>query len=92
MKPNSTSILIEDATFYNGEGIALGSIGQYKGQFETIENMDLQCAISSVIIPSMQRESRLGLVIKWDTRRMVAAVVWAVSTLIENASTISLGW
>lgn len=39
MKANSTTILIEDATLYNGEGIALGSIGQYKGQFETIENI-----------------------------------------------------
>jgi polygalacturonase len=42
MKANSTNILIEDATFYNGEGIALGSIGQYKGQFETIENITVR--------------------------------------------------
>jgi polygalacturonase len=42
MKANSTNILIEDATFYNGEGIALGSIGQYNGQFETIENITVR--------------------------------------------------
>ncbi|KAJ5439353.1 polygalacturonase, partial [Penicillium daleae] len=42
MKVNSTNILIEDATFHNGEGIALGSIGQYKGQFETIENITVR--------------------------------------------------
>jgi hypothetical protein len=39
MKANWTNILIEDATFYDGEGIALGSIGQYNGQFEIIENV-----------------------------------------------------
>ncbi|KAI4808905.1 pectin lyase-like protein [Aureobasidium sp. EXF-8845] len=38
-KANSTNILIEDSQFYRGSGIALGSIGQMNGQFETIENV-----------------------------------------------------
>jgi hypothetical protein len=38
-KANSTNILIEDSEFYRGSGIALGSIGQMNGQFETIENV-----------------------------------------------------
>ena len=38
-KANSTNILIEDCDFYNGLGIAMGSIGQYNGVFETIENV-----------------------------------------------------
>ncbi|KAI4739867.1 pectin lyase-like protein [Aureobasidium sp. EXF-12298] len=38
-KANSTNILIEDSDFYRGSGIALGSIGQMNGQFETIENV-----------------------------------------------------
>lgn len=38
-KANSTNILIEDSNFYRGSGIALGSIGQMNGQFETIENV-----------------------------------------------------
>lgn len=42
MKARSTNILMEDATFYNGEEIALGRIGQYKGQFEIIENVTVR--------------------------------------------------
>ncbi|KAF2101074.1 galacturan 1,4-alpha-galacturonidase B [Rhizodiscina lignyota] len=39
MKANSTDISITNCTFYNGLGIAIGSIGQYKGNFETIERV-----------------------------------------------------
>jgi galacturan 1,4-alpha-galacturonidase len=39
MKANSTNILITNSTFYRGLGISIGSIGQYKGVFETIENV-----------------------------------------------------
>lgn len=42
VKAIPTTILIEDATLYNGEGIGLGSIGQYKGQFEIIENITVR--------------------------------------------------
>ena len=45
-KANSTNILIEDCDFYRGMGIAIGSIGQYGGVFETIENVtgrDIRC-------------------------------------------------
>lgn len=38
-KANSTNILIEDSIFYRGSGIALGSIGQYNGTYETIQNV-----------------------------------------------------
>ena len=37
-KANSTNLIIEDSTFYGG-AVALGSIGQYIGQYETIENV-----------------------------------------------------
>lgn len=39
LKANSTDILIEDCTFYNGLGVAIGSIGQYKGVYETVERV-----------------------------------------------------
>ncbi|KAF4308536.1 Glycoside hydrolase family 28 [Botryosphaeria dothidea] len=39
MKANSTNILIEDCDFYTGLGVAIGSISQYNGVFETIENV-----------------------------------------------------
>ncbi|KAH9831047.1 glycoside hydrolase family 28 protein [Teratosphaeria destructans] len=38
-KANSTNILIEDCTFYRGLGLAFGSIGQYPGVYERIENV-----------------------------------------------------
>ncbi|KAF2769788.1 pectin lyase-like protein [Teratosphaeria nubilosa] len=38
-KANSTNILIEDCTFYIGSGLAFGSIGQYPGVYERIENV-----------------------------------------------------
>lgn len=42
MKGNSTNILIEDCKFYTGLGVAIGSIGQYEGVFETIENITVR--------------------------------------------------
>ncbi|KAB8219245.1 pectin lyase fold/virulence factor [Aspergillus novoparasiticus] len=41
LKANSTDITITNSNFYNGLGIALGSIGQYKDQFETIERLNV---------------------------------------------------
>jgi hypothetical protein len=38
LKANSTNIVITDSVFYRGQGIAVGSIGQYPGVFEIIEN------------------------------------------------------
>ncbi|KAF2684270.1 glycoside hydrolase family 28 protein [Lentithecium fluviatile CBS 122367] len=38
-KANSTNMTLRDSHFYNGLGIAIGSIGQYKGAFETVENI-----------------------------------------------------
>ncbi|RAO69202.1 uncharacterized protein BHQ10_005214 [Talaromyces amestolkiae] len=37
LKANSTDISITNSNFYHGLGIAIGSIGQYKGAFETIQ-------------------------------------------------------
>ncbi|KAJ5642881.1 uncharacterized protein N7484_005388 [Penicillium longicatenatum] len=39
LKANSTNILIEDCTFYNGLGVAIGSIGQYKDVYETVQRV-----------------------------------------------------
>ncbi|KAK6538620.1 hypothetical protein TWF694_010198 [Orbilia ellipsospora] len=39
LKANSTNILIEDIVLEDSLGIALGSIGQYYGVYETIENV-----------------------------------------------------
>ncbi|KAL5484761.1 hypothetical protein ACEPAI_7403 [Sanghuangporus weigelae] len=38
-KANSSNILIQDSHFYHGTGVAIGSIGQYLGEFEYIENV-----------------------------------------------------
>ena len=37
--PDSTNILVEDASFYRSTGIAFGSIGQFAGQHEVIEDI-----------------------------------------------------
>ncbi|KAB2573379.1 Alpha-L-rhamnosidase rgxB [Lasiodiplodia theobromae] len=39
LKANSTNILIEDSTFDNSLGIAFGSLGQYDGVWERVENV-----------------------------------------------------
>lgn len=39
LKANSTDVSIYDCKFYNGLGIAIGSIGQYDGAFETIQRL-----------------------------------------------------
>lgn len=38
-KANSTNIVLQDSHFYGGLGIAIGSIGQLKNVFETVENI-----------------------------------------------------
>jgi polygalacturonase len=39
MKQNSTNIYMANNTFVKGYGYAMGSIGQYEGEFEVIENI-----------------------------------------------------
>ncbi|KAF9459794.1 polygalacturonase [Collybia nuda] len=39
LKANSTNILIQDSVFNGGLGVAIGSIGQYLGVYERIENV-----------------------------------------------------
>lgn len=34
LKPNSSNIAVYDSTFVNGQGIAIGSMGQYRGRFQ----------------------------------------------------------
>ncbi|KAH8429383.1 uncharacterized protein LDX57_007047 [Aspergillus melleus] len=41
-KANSTNILIEDTVFHKGQGVAIGSIGQYAERFETVENVTVR--------------------------------------------------
>lgn len=38
-KANSTNMLVEDSILHGGNGIAVGSIGQYFGRFETVEDI-----------------------------------------------------
>ncbi|KAI0147042.1 pectin lyase fold/virulence factor [Xylariaceae sp. FL1272] len=42
LKANSTNVIVEDCVFETGQGFALGSIGQYPGEFETIENVTVR--------------------------------------------------
>ncbi|KAI0535690.1 pectin lyase-like protein [Xylaria digitata] len=42
LKANSTDISITNSRFFNGLGIALGSIGQYKDQYETVERVKVE--------------------------------------------------
>ncbi|KAI3544722.1 polygalacturonase [Colletotrichum filicis] len=42
IKANSTNILIENVEFHDGQGVAIGSIGQYAGRFEAIENVTVR--------------------------------------------------
>ncbi|KAJ7878513.1 glycoside hydrolase family 28 protein [Mycena olivaceomarginata] len=39
MKRNSSDILIEDSIFYIGTGVAIGSTGQFPGEYEAIERV-----------------------------------------------------
>lgn len=39
IKGNSTNILVEDSTFDNSLGLAFGSLGQYIGREERVENV-----------------------------------------------------
>ncbi|KAL4884225.1 exopolygalacturonase B [Aspergillus karnatakaensis] len=42
LKANSTNILVENLVSHDGNGFSLGSIGQYKGEVETIENVTVR--------------------------------------------------
>ncbi|MAD83937.1 MAG: hypothetical protein CL912_13325 [Deltaproteobacteria bacterium] len=50
LKANSTDISITNSRFFNGLGVAIGSIGQYKGQFETVERLKVNnCTFSNTL-------------------------------------------
>lgn len=42
MKRNSSDILVEDSVFYDGLGVAIGSIGQYNGEYEFVERVTMR--------------------------------------------------
>ncbi|TDZ25731.1 Alpha-L-rhamnosidase rgxB [Colletotrichum orbiculare MAFF 240422] len=45
-KANSTNILIQDVVFRGGQGVAVGSIGQYAGRFEVVENVTVRNVVA----------------------------------------------
>ncbi|KAG4431378.1 hypothetical protein IFR05_013138 [Cadophora sp. M221] len=50
LKANSTDISITDSRFFNGLGIAIGSIGQYRGNFETVERLRVNnCSFTNTL-------------------------------------------
>lgn len=57
MKQNSTNIYIANCTFYKGLSFAMGSIGQYPGQINVIENVTAENIILHDTI--WEAESRL---------------------------------
>ncbi|KAH6866076.1 polygalacturonase [Thelonectria olida] len=42
LKANSTNILLEDLTFISGQGVAIGSIGQYDGRYEIVTRVTVR--------------------------------------------------
>ena len=38
LKANSSNVLVQDSVFHGGNGVAIGSIGQYPGVYEFIAN------------------------------------------------------
>lgn len=47
LKQNSTNVYVADCDFHHGVGIAFGSIGQYPGQIEVMENFTARNVYSS---------------------------------------------
>lgn len=41
-KGNSTDISVRDSNFYNGLGIAIGSVGRYDGEYEVIQGVTVE--------------------------------------------------
>lgn len=41
-KGNSTNITVRDSNFYDGLGIAIGSVGQYDGEYEVIQGVAVE--------------------------------------------------
>jgi hypothetical protein len=94
LKGNSTDISITNSNFYNGLGIALGSIGQYNDQFETIERLTAKNINYHNTLHAVSRShkalkscvdidrytSKHGQMTKMDIHPMVAAVALDVSS------------
>ncbi len=55
-KANSTNIFIEDSVFKRGFGVALGSIGQYPGEFDVIDGVyakNITCIDTRFVLRSL---------------------------------------
>lgn len=60
-KPNSSMITVRNVTCYGGTGVAFGSIAQYQGQLDYLEDIvidDMQ------LLPSSQHLMKNGLYLK----------------------------
>ena len=60
-KQNSTNIYVADCEFYNGDGIAFGSIGQYPGQIEVMENFTARNVYASNTVYGCRLKTWTGL-------------------------------
>jgi galacturan 1,4-alpha-galacturonidase len=60
LKPNSSMITARNVTCYGGTGIAFGSIGQYKGQVDYIQDV----YVEDITISGGQHEAQNGLYFK----------------------------
>lgn len=94
LKANSTDITITNSKFVNGLGIAFGSIGQLKDQYETIErvyveNIEYEDTLHAVSFLNRLRKvaeltrlfrytSKHGQMTRMATHRMVEVEVWDV--------------
>jgi galacturan 1,4-alpha-galacturonidase len=72
MKQNSTNIYIANCTFYNGLSFAMGSIGQYPGQINVIENVTAE----NIILYNTIYGGRIKTVRK--SRPLVSLADWLV--------------
>ncbi|KAL7419435.1 hypothetical protein Q5752_006273 [Cryptotrichosporon argae] len=61
LKPNSTNIFVKNATCWGGTGIAFGSIGQYPGVTDIIENVVME---DLALYPSSQCPGYQGVYFK----------------------------
>ncbi|ORY59312.1 pectin lyase fold/virulence factor [Pseudomassariella vexata] len=75
LKADSTDISITNCEFYNGLGIAIGSIGKYTDQFETIERLTVENISYHTTRPCTRSTLRLGRTTRTVTRQTEEVVV-----------------
>lgn len=93
-KANSSNILIQDSHFYHGTGVAIGSIGQYLGEYEYIEN------VLAERITCTQCEYT-GWIKTWtgiqqgyppNGKSYFSALIWQVLTLLGGFKEVVADW